>query len=100
MSNCCKEQPLRYTAETAIRNNDINRSAKKEFMKNANDGGNANLLRPYTIKELTQLYCVTRHTMSNWLKRFEPEIGVRIGNVYTVAQITIIFDKLGWPPEA
>jgi transposase len=68
-------------------------------MKKRNEAGNTNLPRPYTIKELTQVYCVSRHTMANWLKKFENEIGPRVGDSYTVAQVTIIFDKLGWPPE-
>jgi transposase len=68
-------------------------------MKKRNEAGNTNLLRPYTVKELTKFYGVSWHTINNWIKRFEGEIGPRVGNFYTVAQVTIIFDKLGWPPE-
>jgi hypothetical protein len=54
-------------------------------------------LRPYTLKELCALYGVCRYTFNKWLKPFEKEIGVRQGFYYSILQVKIIFDKLGYP---
>lgn len=55
------------------------------------------LLRPYTLKELCALYGVCRYTFNKWLKPFENEIGVRQGFYYSIHQVKVIFDKLGYP---
>ncbi|WP_394337835.1 MerR family transcriptional regulator [Chitinophaga silvisoli] len=52
----------------------------------------------HTIKELADLYGVSRAIIKTWLKPFEVEIGPRQGYYYTVAQITIIYSKIGPPP--
>jgi hypothetical protein len=54
-------------------------------------------LRPHTLKELCALYGVCRLTFRKWLKPFEKEIGVRNGMYYSVLQVKVIFNKLGYP---
>ena len=54
-------------------------------------------LKPYTPKELRELYGVSRITFNSWLKPFKNEIGEVIGRCYTVNQVRIITQKLGLP---
>ena len=54
-------------------------------------------VRPYSYKELTQLYGVSKRTFQNWLKPFMEEIGEKRGRYFTVNQIEIVFKKLGFP---
>jgi hypothetical protein len=66
-------------------------------MSNQKKTDNAMPLRPYTLKELANLYSVSRLTFKRWLKPFEKEIGERNGYFFSVKQIEIILDKLGKP---
>lgn len=54
-------------------------------------------VRPYSKKELTAMYNVSKKTMTRWLKPHLPTIGKREGRYYNVKQIQIIFDLLGLP---
>jgi hypothetical protein len=56
-------------------------------------------LKPYTVMEMARIYGVSDRTMKKWLKPFEAQIGEKIGYFYTIAQVQIIFDKLGVPGE-
>ena len=56
-------------------------------------------IKPYTTKELAFLYQVSRPTVRNWLKPHEAAIGKKIGRIYSVRQVLVIFDKLGMPPD-
>ena len=53
--------------------------------------------RPYAPKELAALYGVHSKTLFKWMKPFEKEIGEKTGRFYTVKQVRIIVDKLGFP---
>lgn len=57
-----------------------------------------NLLKPYSISELAILYHVKPRTIKNWLMPFSKKIGKKTGRLYTVKQVSIIFDKIGEPP--
>jgi uncharacterized protein YjcR len=57
-------------------------------------------IRPYNLTELAQIYGVTNRTMKNWIMRHNEAIGEKIGRLYTVLQIKIIFEKLGLPGKA
>jgi hypothetical protein len=52
-------------------------------------------IKPYTVLELARLYGVGDRTMKKWIKPFDKEIGIKIGYFYTIAQVKIIFEKLG-----
>jgi len=54
-------------------------------------------LKPYSTKELTELYGISRRTFNTWLTPFKEEVGTKFGRYYTVAQVQLIFKKLGWP---
>ncbi|MBS1773407.1 MAG: hypothetical protein JST82_11165 [Bacteroidetes bacterium] len=54
-------------------------------------------VRPYSYKELTQLYGVSKKTLLNWIQPFKEEIGEKRGRYFTVNQVDIIFRKLGFP---
>lgn len=54
-------------------------------------------VRPYTLKELTQLYGVTKPTLISWLKQHQERIGQKTGRYYTVKQIDMIFQLIGFP---
>ncbi len=59
----------------------------------------ATALKPYTSKELSILYGVSKPTFQKWLAPFEKAIGQRQGHFFNVVQVATIFEKLG-PPSA
>lgn len=54
-------------------------------------------LKHYSTRELARIYGVCDKTLVKWMKPFLKEIGEKQGRYYTVAQVKIIFDKLGLP---
>ena len=56
-------------------------------------------IKPYTTKELSELYRVDRCTLHKWLTPFKEGIGVRIGYYYTCHQVEYIFEKIGYPMD-
>ena len=54
-------------------------------------------VKHYSTKELARFYGVCDKTLLKWMKPFEIDIGQRQGRYYTVAQVKIIFEKLGEP---
>jgi hypothetical protein len=54
-------------------------------------------MRPYTTKELARIYGVCDRTLQKWMKPHSAAIGPRQGRYFTVAQVEVIFEKLGLP---
>ena len=54
-------------------------------------------IRPSSIKDLAAIYGCCDKTMKKWIIPFNSEVGVKNGRYYSVAQVKIIFDKLGLP---
>jgi transposase-like protein len=54
-------------------------------------------MRPYSTKELSRIYGVCDKTLLKWMKPFTEQIGQKQGRFFTVAQVEIIFQKLGMP---
>lgn len=54
-------------------------------------------LRPYTHKELAQLYNVCWLTFQRWLKKEEKKIGKKQGHFYHIHQVLTIFKIYGIP---
>ena len=54
-------------------------------------------IRPSSIKDLAGVYGCCDKTMKKWITPFNSEVGVKNGRYYSVAQVKIIFDKLGLP---
>lgn len=69
--------------------NEVGKSVRKE--------NGVGVLRAKTIQQLASEYSVSRETMRKWLEPFNHEIGERIGNIFNVSQVRIIYQKLGQP---
>jgi transposase len=54
-------------------------------------------IKPYSTKELSQIYGVSERTMLKWMKPFAEEVGKKHGRFYTVLQVEKIFQRLGVP---
>ena len=54
-------------------------------------------LKPYTLKELANVYGVCKKTLRKWLLPLEPVIGKRNGYLYTIDQVKLIFTYLQLP---
>lgn len=54
-------------------------------------------LRPYTHKELAQLYNVCWLTFQRWVKKNEQQIGKKQGHFYHIGQVVKIFRIYGIP---
>ena len=58
---------------------------------------NIYVIKAYKCAQLCQMYEVSKKTFIKWIKPFEDAIGPRYGHYFTIAQVRIIFDKLGFP---
>jgi transposase len=56
-----------------------------------------NEIKAYSTKELANIYGVCEKTFKRWLAPFQQELGKRQGRYYNVAQVKVIFCKLGVP---
>jgi hypothetical protein len=54
-------------------------------------------VKPYSAKDLANIYGVAKKTMNKWLEPFVHEIGPKKGRYYTVVQVKIIFHRIGLP---
>ena len=54
-------------------------------------------VRPYCYKELMGLYGVSHRTLKTWIEPFVKDVGEKRGRYFTVKQIEVIFEKLGFP---
>lgn len=54
-------------------------------------------VKHYSTKELARFYGVCDKTLLKWMKPFVNDIGQKQGRYFTVAQVKIIFEKLGEP---
>ena len=54
-------------------------------------------IKPFTKKELANLYEITPHCFTTMLKPFNESIGKKTGRYYTVKQVESIFSSLGYP---
>lgn len=54
-------------------------------------------LKPYSKKELAEIYSISIRCLNNWVNKFKPEVGDICGRFYNVNQVRVIFEKLGLP---
>jgi hypothetical protein len=54
-------------------------------------------IKPYTTKQLALLYGVSANTMRTWIRKHKNAVGEKNGHFYSIWQIEIIFDKIGYP---
>ncbi|CAN5886360.1 hypothetical protein BH11BAC4_BH11BAC4_06720 [soil metagenome] len=52
-------------------------------------------VKPYSKKELCNMYNIRHRQLAKWLRPFLEEIGAINGRLYTAKQVDIIFKKLG-----
>lgn len=55
------------------------------------------VIRQYTLKELAEIYCVTKYIMRNLIKKVKKEIGRRTGYYYETEQVEKIFKLIQLP---
>jgi hypothetical protein len=55
------------------------------------------VIKAYTLKELADIYCVTKYIMRQLIKRNNKEIGKRIGYYYQAQQVEVMFQKIKLP---
>ena len=54
-------------------------------------------IKPYSAKELAEIYDVCDKTFKKWIKPFSNDIGEKHGRYYNVNQVKVIFEKIGLP---
>lgn len=54
-------------------------------------------IRPSSIKDFSAIYGCCDKTMKKWIIPFLSDVGLKNGRYYSVAQVKIIFEKLGLP---
>ena len=54
-------------------------------------------LKPYSKKELAEIYGISVKCLNNWINKFKSEVGNICGRYYNVNQVKVIFAKLGLP---
>lgn len=54
-------------------------------------------IKPYTKKELAEIYGISPRSFCTWFKKIEPQIGKKVGKYFSVNQVRLIIDKLGLP---
>jgi hypothetical protein len=60
--------------------------------------GTAPILKPYTVKQLAEIYGVSSYTFKGWVEEITDKVGKKRGHYFTVKQVTILFDEIGPPP--
>ena len=66
-------------------------------MKKEISGEEKFVLRPYSLKELSDLYGVCTKTFNKWIEPFKASVGEKRGRFYTVNQVKTIIEKIGLP---
>ncbi|GIK70141.1 MAG: helix-turn-helix domain-containing protein [Bacteroidetes bacterium] len=54
-------------------------------------------VKPYSTKEIADIYGVSPKTLYKWMKPIKKKIGERRGRFYTVNQVRTILDEIGLP---
>ena len=54
-------------------------------------------VKPYTLKELCQLYELSYKSMRSCLAPIMEKIGPKLGRCFTVNQVQVIIDHIGMP---
>ena len=54
-------------------------------------------LKPYTAKQLADMYEVSLNTFKKWVQKHKEAIGKKEGHFYLIPQVEVIISKLGYP---
>jgi hypothetical protein len=60
--------------------------------------GTAPSIKPYTVKQLAEIYGVSSNIFKGWVEEITDKVGKKKGHYFTVKQVTILFDEIGAPP--
>jgi len=55
------------------------------------------VIKPCTHKKLAASYGISTKVLRTWLRPFQHVIGHRKGHYYSLEQLFIIFEEIGWP---
>jgi transposase len=53
-------------------------------------------IKPYSIRELAEMYGISVNTFKKWVKPYKSEIGLKIGHFYNARQVEFILGKFGY----
>ena len=70
---------------------------KGHYLTRSNSIHTGILIKPFSVAELCRLYAITDKTLHKWLRPFQEDIGPRLGHLYNVRLVEIIFERLGAP---
>lgn len=56
-------------------------------------------IRPYSKKELANLYGISYYVLNGWLKHLGKRLGEYITHMYNINQVKLIFEALGVPGQ-
>ncbi|MBA2406715.1 MAG: hypothetical protein H0V65_01800 [Chitinophagales bacterium] len=56
-------------------------------------------VKPYSLKELSGMYGVSKNTFKKWLIPFKQDLGERNGYYYSNYQVNLMFERLGAPGQ-
>lgn len=57
------------------------------------------MVKPYTTKELSELFGISEKTLRTWIVPIKDKIGIKRGRFYNVNQTQIMFKQFGLPFE-
>jgi hypothetical protein len=57
------------------------------------------VIKPCNQAQLANAYGVSTKVLRTWLRPYDKEIGKRHGYKYSLEQLFIMLDKIGWPPN-
>ncbi len=57
------------------------------------------IIRPYRMKDLAAIYCVSAKTMKRWIDTKAPAYSNKTKMFFTIEQVTGIFTALGVPQK-
>ena len=57
------------------------------------------VIKPCNHKQLAAAYGVSPKVLRTWLRPHQQQIGKRTGHKYSLEQLFLIFDKIGWPTK-
>lgn len=58
---------------------------------------NLHKLQPCSLKQLAITYKIDVKTLKKWLKKKESTIGEKVGRLYNINQVKIIYTLFGYP---
>jgi hypothetical protein len=61
--------------------------------------GTAPVIKPYTVKQLAEIYSVSQKVLKTWIDDISEEVGQKKGHYYNPRQVKVIFDHFAYPTK-